>query len=95
MARMDRGRELIGDVAVQAILIGDQIAYKRRPRSLDCIGSSYAPSILMTWLHALHSNVCRSVPRNAGMIWASIIWAWHFGQAGRLMGASGTMDDRG
>ena len=49
----------------------------------------------MTWLHALHSNVCRSVPGNAGMIWASIIWAWHFGQAGRLMGASGTMDDMG
>jgi len=49
----------------------------------------------MTWLHALHSNVCKSVPRNAGMIWASIIWAWHFGQAGRLMGASETMDDRG
>jgi hypothetical protein len=25
---------------------------------------------------------------------ASIIWAWHFGQVGRLMRASGTMDDR-
>jgi hypothetical protein len=55
--------------------------------------SSHAPSFLRTWLHKVHSKVCRSVPENAGTMRASIIWAWHFGQAGRSIAASGTMDD--
>jgi hypothetical protein len=44
-------------------------------------------------LQAEHSNVRKVVPNSAGMIRASIIRVWHFGQAGRSIAGSGKTDD--
>jgi hypothetical protein len=47
------------------------------------------------FLQTAHSNVCKSTPRaRAGSMLTSIIWALHFGQAGRSIAANGMTDDR-
>jgi len=61
--------------------VGGLSSPKSQPSKSDCIGSA-ATKDFATWSHLTHSNVRKSKFMRPGAMRASIIGAWHFGQAG-------------